>query len=136
MNELFLEPESEFKAGNNKKYEIEIIKDNIVYAKKAERHLQGLYYLFSWKSNLEKKSTWEPSSTIMQFWKMIFIFYKNHPKKPRAISLPFDFTLSMAKPLVKQVRPSAKQKRSIYQTQQNASKNKILDDKVFFSCPN
>ena len=45
MNELFPEPKSKFDAGNNKKYKVEAIKDSIVYGKKTERHLLGLYYL-------------------------------------------------------------------------------------------
>ena len=47
MNELFPEPEPEFDAGDNKKYKVEAIEDSAVYAKKAERHLPGLYYLVS-----------------------------------------------------------------------------------------
>ena len=47
MNELFPEPEPEFDAGNNKEYEVEAIMDSAVYAKEAERHLLGLYYLVS-----------------------------------------------------------------------------------------
>ena len=35
----------EFKIGNNKKYNIEVIQDNVVYTKKVGRHLLGLYYL-------------------------------------------------------------------------------------------
>ena len=45
MNELFSEPKPEFDTGNNKKYKLEAIKDSIIYAKKAEKHLLGLYYL-------------------------------------------------------------------------------------------
>ena len=47
MNELFPKPESEFDAGDNKEYKVEAIKDSVVYAKEAERHLPGLYYLVS-----------------------------------------------------------------------------------------
>ena len=35
----------EFKSGNNKKYKVEAIQDNTVYAKEADRHLSRLYYL-------------------------------------------------------------------------------------------
>ena len=45
INELFLELEPEFDTGNNKEYEVEAIIDSAVYAKEAERHLPGLYYL-------------------------------------------------------------------------------------------
>ena len=37
----------EFKAGDNKKYEIEAIQDSAVYAKKTNKHLSGLYYLIA-----------------------------------------------------------------------------------------
>ena len=56
MNELFSEPEPEFNASNNKEYEIEAIKDNAVYTKKAKGHLSGLYYLVSWKVYPKKKT--------------------------------------------------------------------------------
>ena len=56
MNKLFPKPEPEFDAGNNKKYEVEAIIDNAVYAKEAERYLPGLYYLISWKGYPEEES--------------------------------------------------------------------------------
>ena len=39
----FLVPE--FKLGNDKLYEIKAIQDSAVYAKEADGHLPGLYYL-------------------------------------------------------------------------------------------
>ena len=45
MNEL--EPEPELDAGDDKEYEVEAIKNSAVYAKEAEEHLPGLYYLVS-----------------------------------------------------------------------------------------
>ena len=36
---------SEFDLGNNKGYVVEAIRDNAVYAMKANGHLLGLYYL-------------------------------------------------------------------------------------------
>ena len=45
-----------FDAGNNKKYKVKVIKNSVVYAKKAKGHLLGLYYLVSWKSYLEEES--------------------------------------------------------------------------------
>ena len=57
MNELFPESKPGFDAGNNKKYEVEAIIDSAIYAKEAERHLPGLYYMVSWKSYSEEKST-------------------------------------------------------------------------------
>ena len=35
----------EFEPGNDKEYEMEVIRDSAVYAKKADKHLLGLYYL-------------------------------------------------------------------------------------------
>ena len=55
MNELFLEPEPEFNAGNYKEYEII---DSAIYAKKTEGNLLGLYYLVSWKGYPEEENTW------------------------------------------------------------------------------
>ena len=37
MNELFLKPKPEFDANNNKKYEVKVIKNRIIYAKKAKK---------------------------------------------------------------------------------------------------
>ena len=47
MNELFSGPKPEFGIGNNKEYKVEAIIDSVVYAKEAEGHLPGLYYLVS-----------------------------------------------------------------------------------------
>ena len=108
MNKLFPEPEPEFNAGDNKEYEVEAIMDSVVYAKEAERHLPGLYYLVSWKGYPEEESTWEPSSAVMHLRKMISAFHKDHPEKPTTTSLPLNSAPPMAKPSVK---PSAKRKR-------------------------
>lgn len=43
MNELFLKFKQKFKTSDNKKYKIEVIKNNTVYIKKARRHLSVLY---------------------------------------------------------------------------------------------
>ena len=111
MNELFPKPEPKFDAGNNKEYKVEAIIDSAVYAKEAERHLPGLYYLVSWKGYLEEKSTWEPFSTVMHLRKMISTFHKDHLEKPTATSPPLNSALPKAKPSVKpSVKPSAKRK--------------------------
>ena len=34
-----------FEPGDNKEYELEAIRDSAVYAKEADEHLPGLYYL-------------------------------------------------------------------------------------------
>ena len=57
INKLFPELELEFDAGNNKEYKIEAIKDSAVYAKEAEEHLPGPYYLIFSKSYLEEENT-------------------------------------------------------------------------------
>ena len=110
INELFLKPKLEFDASNNKEYKVETIIDSTVYAKKAEKHLQSLYYLVFWKSYPEKKSTWELSFAVMHLWKMISTFHKDHPEKLTATSLLFDSAPPMAKPLVKPAKLSTKQK--------------------------
>ena len=110
MNELFPEPELEFDASNNKEYKVEAIIDSIVYAKKAEEHLLGLYYLVFWKGYPEEKSIWEPSSVVMHLQKLISTFHKDHPEKPTATSPSLDLALPIAKPSVKPAKPPAKQK--------------------------
>ena len=47
----------EFELGNNKEYKVEAIWDSTVYAKEADRHLPGLYYLVAWKGYSEEKNT-------------------------------------------------------------------------------
>ena len=49
----------DFEAGNNKKYELEGIRDSTIYTRESEGHLSGLYYLVSWKGYLGDKNTWE-----------------------------------------------------------------------------
>ena len=46
--------------GNKKKYKVEGIYDNAIYARKSETgHVLGFYYLVSWKSYPKNKRTWE-----------------------------------------------------------------------------
>ena len=112
MNELFSEPEPEFDAGDNKEYKVEAIIDSAIYAKEAERHLLGLYYLVSWKGYPEEESTWKPSFAVMHLRKMISTFHKDHPEKSTATSPLLDSTPPMAKPSIKPpVKPSTKQKQ-------------------------
>ena len=110
--ELLPKPKPKFDAGNNKEYKIEAIINMAIYAKEAKKYLLGLYYLVFWKSYREKESTWELSSTVMHFRKMISTFYKNHPEIPTATSSTLDFALSIAKLSVKPAKPSTKQKQS------------------------
>ena len=55
----------EFEAGNNKKYEVEGIRDSVVYAKELEaEHLPELYYLVSWKGYPKEENIWEPALVV------------------------------------------------------------------------
>ena len=87
-----------FEPGDNKEYEMEAIRDSAVYAKKADGHLPGLYYLVAWKGYPEEENTWEPSSAVMHLQKMVSTFHKDHPEKPTATSVPLDSAPPMAKP--------------------------------------
>ena len=104
----FSVPEFELEPGDDKEYEVEAIRDSAVYAKEVDRHLPGLYYLVAWKGYPEEKSTWEPSWAVIHLRKMVSTFYKDHPKKPTATSVPLDSAPPMAKPTI---QLPAKQKR-------------------------
>ena len=54
----------EFKAGDDKEYEVDGIRDSAVYARESAGQLPGLYYLVSWKGYSEEENTWEPISAI------------------------------------------------------------------------
>ena len=98
------------------KYDVEVISDSAVYAKKSESNqLPGLYYLISWKNFTGEKNTWEPASAIQHLRRLVSIFHKEIPNKPIANSTPVDIALPMARPTVepgarnnmqKQVQPA------------------------------
>ena len=47
-----------FEAGNDKEYEVEGIRDSVVYAMESEAgHLSGLYYLVNWKGYPKEENT-------------------------------------------------------------------------------
>ena len=95
--------------GNGEKYEVEAIWDSAVYAKELKGgHLLGLYYLVSWKSYLEEKNTWEPSSAIQHLRRLVSTYHREYLKKPTATSPPVDSAPLMARPTVK---PTNKRKR-------------------------
>ena len=98
--------------------------DSVVYAKKADRYLPGLYYLVTWKGYLKEENTWEPSSTVMHLRKMVGTFYKDLPEKPTATLAPLDFVLPTAKPTI---QIPAKRKRE--QPIRYAKKHAKWDDK-------
>ena len=108
----------EFEPGDDdKEYEVEAIRDSAVYAKEADGHLPGFYYLVAWKSYPEEENTWEPSSAVMHLRKMVTTFHKDHPEKPTATSAPLDSAPPMAKPTTqlptkrKRGRPSGRAKK-------------------------
>lgn len=53
---LKLKPEQKINAGDDKKYKVELIYDNKVYAKEAVDQLPRLYYLISWKGYIKEES--------------------------------------------------------------------------------
>ena len=87
----------EFEPGDNKEYEVEVIRDSAVYVKEVDGYLPGLYYLVAWKGYSEEENNWEPSSAVMHLRKMVSTFHKDHPEKPIAISASLDSAPPMAK---------------------------------------
>ena len=102
----------EFKPGDDKEYKVEAIRDSAVYAKEADGHLLGLYYLVVWKVYPEEESIWESFLAVMYLRKMVSTFHKDYPEKPTAISAPLDSALPMAKPII-QLPAKQKQGRPI-----------------------
>ncbi len=92
---------TEFDAGDDEEYEVEGIRDSVVYARESKRHLPGLHYLISWKNYPEEENTWEPIAAVLQ--KLISLFLKEHRHKPTATSSPIDTASPIARP---KVRPS------------------------------
>ncbi len=52
-----LEKELEFKAGDNKDYEVKAIIDSAVYGQQVNNQILGFYYLVSWKGYPEEENT-------------------------------------------------------------------------------
>ena len=90
----------EFEPSDGKEYKVEVIWDNSVYDKEADRHLPGLYYLVTWKCYPKEENTWESFSAVMYLRKMVSTFYKDYPEKPTAISVLLDSAPPMAKPTI------------------------------------
>ena len=107
----------EFEPDNDKEYELEAIRDSAVYAKEADGHFPGLYYLVVWKGYPNEENNWELSSAVMYLRKMVSTFHKDHPEKPTATSAPLDSASPMAKPTTQfpvkrnQGRPSERVKK-------------------------
>ena len=89
----------EFEPGDNKEYEVEAIRDSAVYAKEADGHLPGLYYLVAWKGYPEEENTWQPSSVVMHLRKIVSTFHQDHPEKLTATLAPLDSAPPMVKPM-------------------------------------
>ena len=87
-----------FELDNDNEYEVEALRDSAVYAKEANGHFLGLYYLVAWKGYPEEENTWEPSSAVMQLRKIVSTFHKDHPEKSTAISVSLDSAPPMANP--------------------------------------
>ena len=68
--------------GEGKKYEVEAIRENTVYAKELESgQLPGWYYLISLKGFPEEENTWEPASAIQHLRRFLNILNKQNPDK-------------------------------------------------------
>ena len=92
----------ELEVNDSKKYKIEAIQDNVVYASKLQSgQLPDLYYLVAWKRYLKEESTWKPLSAIQYLKKLISCFHKEYSEKPTATSLPIDSASPMARPIVR-----------------------------------
>ncbi len=117
------EKELEFVAGGNKEYEIKIIIDSTVCGQQANDidQMSGLYYLVLYKGYLEKKNTWEPSSTVIHLRKLISTFHKEYLEKLTAISPSLDFAPSIARPLVLK-EPKQKRDRPSKEANKRGSK--------------
>ena len=102
-NKALPKPEKDvkFEAKSNKEYKIEAIINSAMYGQQANNdQMLSLYYLVLWKGYPEKENTQELLLTIIYLWKLISIFYKQHPEKLTATSLPLDFAPPMARPTV------------------------------------
>ena len=114
---IYLEaPFYKFEEGNEEEYEVEGIRNSMVYAKESEAgHLPGLYYLVSWKGYSKEENTWEPASAVQHLRKLLSKFHQENPDKPTATSPLVDTAPPMARPTMKPTcKPStngAKQKR-------------------------
>ena len=100
-NKALPEPEKKFEMGDDKKYEVEIIIDSMMYSQQANSNqMPGLYYLILWKGYLKEENIWELLLTVIHLRKLISTFYKEHSEKLTAISLSLDSVSLIARPTV------------------------------------
>ena len=96
------EKELEFEAVDNKKYEIKVIIDSMMFNQQANNNqMPGFYYLVLWKNYPEEENTWEPLSAVIYLRKLINTFYKKHPKKPTATFPPLGSVPPITKPTIR-----------------------------------
>ena len=65
--------------GNNKKYQVEAIWDNTIYANEAKVHLPNFYHIVIWISCLIEKNSLKPILLLYHLRKLNSLFYNNHP---------------------------------------------------------
>ena len=100
-NKALPEPENEFEARDDKEDEIKTIIKSAVYGPQANNNeMPGLYYLVLWKGYPEEINTWEPSSAVIHFRKLISTFHKEYSEKSTTTSPLLDSASLMAKPTV------------------------------------
>ena len=87
-----------FELDKDKKYKIKTIQDSTVYGKEVDRPLLGLYYLITWKKYPKEENTWKLFLAVINLWKIVSTFYKDHSKKPTATSALLNSTSPIAKP--------------------------------------
>lgn len=113
---------------DNKKYKVEAIYNNAVYASKLQGHLPDLYYLILWNGYSEEKNTCEPALVVLYFCKLISTFYYNYPKKPIATFLPIISITPTGRPILRPIEAlNTKQKcdrpTKVNNTSKHAKKN-------------
>lgn len=93
---------------NDRKYEVEVIRDSEVYTRESNNHLPGLYYLVSWKIYREEKNTWKTALAVQQLQRLLNIYHNKLSKKPTITSPLIDSASPMTRLIA---NPAAKQKQ-------------------------
>ena len=117
MNNMQLE----FEAGNNKKYKVDGILENAVYAEESTiGQLPEFYYLVSWKSYPEEKNTWEPILAIQYLQRLVTTYYKDNLEKPTATFLLVNTALPIARPTKASTKQSQPAGRTVAPTKKRS----------------